>query len=162
MQDLFALSKHLLRSLIERCSPTSSAHLRKVASIVGHLSLEEADCLYRLAPRVAEGCIIETGTFRGRSTVALVLGFQHGYGAPVYTLDPHEPFTGELGGQFGPQDRVAFLKNMLCTNCASDVRLVNLSSEAVTPGWQTPVGLIWIDGDHSYCLSRRQRPQSGP
>jgi hypothetical protein len=44
---------------------------------------------------------------------------------------------------------------MLGTKCYENVRLVNLSSEIVTPGWSEPVGLLWIDGDHSYEGVRR-------
>jgi MMP 1-O-methyltransferase len=29
------------------------------------------------------------------------------------------------------------------------VRLVNLSSEVVCGGWTRPIGLLWIDGDHT-------------
>ena len=35
------------------------------------------------------------------------------------------------------------------------MRLVNLSSEQVTPGWTRRVRLLWIDGDHSYEGVRR-------
>jgi hypothetical protein len=35
------------------------------------------------------------------------------------------------------------------------VRLVNLSSEVVCEGWTRPVGLLWIDGDHTLDGVRR-------
>ncbi len=131
------------------------AHLRAVARAEGMISLEEADLLYRLAGGVdGAGCIVEVGSFRGRSTVALALGAAP-VSSPVFAIDPHEPFTGILGGEFGPKDRAAFFKAMLRTRCYEHVRLVNLSSEIVTPGWRTPVSLLWIDGDHSYEGVRR-------
>jgi predicted O-methyltransferase YrrM len=44
---------------------------------------------------------------------------------------------------------------MLRVGVVEDVRLVNLSSEVVSPGWKRPVGLLWIDGDHSLEGTRR-------
>ena len=114
------------------------------------LSLDEARLLHRLAGNVATGCVVEVGSFRGRSTVALALGSMSGQSVPVYAIEPHEPFHGRLGGEFGPEDRGAFYQTMLDTGCYTIVRLVNLSTEVVTPGWKQPVGLLWIDGDHSY------------
>jgi hypothetical protein len=121
-----------------------------IESAEGMIDLEEALLLYRLASEVAEGCIVEVGAYRGRSAVALGLGSLDGHGAPVYSFDPHETFTGILGRSFGADDRAAYYRTMLQTSCYRIVRLVNLSSEIVAPQWMLPVGLLWIDGDHRY------------
>jgi hypothetical protein len=118
-------------------------------------SFEEASLLYRLAKETKNGCIIEVGSYRGRSTVALGRGSLDGHRAAVYAVDPHEEFVGILGGRFGPEDRAAFFRAMLDTGCYQVVRLVNLSSEVVAPNWTRPVGLLWIDGDHTYEGVRR-------
>jgi len=121
-----------------------------VADVEGWLALEEAAVLFRLARRVITGAVVEVGSYRGRSTVALAQGVAAGgHSVPVFAIEPHEPFTGVLGGQFGPADRTAFFQNMLTTGCCEYVRLVNLSSEIITCGWQLPVALLWIDGDHA-------------
>lgn len=99
--------------------------------------------------------IIEVGSFRGKSTVALSIGSREGHNAPVYAIDPHEEFKGPFGGIFGPQDRAVFFRNMLSTDSFQNVRLVNLSSEVIAPGWDKEVGFLWIDGDHSYEGVRR-------
>ena len=128
-------------------------HLRAVHGVEGMITLEEADLLFRLAAQAdGSGCIVEVGSFRGRSTVALAQGAAC---SPVFAIEPHEPFTGELGGEFGSEDRAAFFRAMLKSSCYERVRLVNLSSEIVTAGWREPVTLLWIDGDHSHAGVRR-------
>lgn len=116
----------------------------------GMTSFKEVSLLYELAKQARNGCIVEVGSYRGRSTVALGLGSMHGNRVPVFAIEPHEDFRGVLGGQFGPEDRGAFFQAMLDTACYQVVRLVNLSSEVVAAQWTKPVGLLWIDGDHSY------------
>lgn len=117
--------------------------------------MEEAELLYHLAREAAGGCIVEVGSYRGRSTVALALGAADGARAPVYAIEPHETFVGALGGEFGPRDRAAFFRTMLRTGCYRNVRLVNLTSEVVASGWHLPIALLWIDGDHTYEGVRR-------
>jgi hypothetical protein len=124
---------------------------RRHPKIEGMIGDQEAALLTRLASEVEEGCIVEIGSYRGMSTMALAKGAR----VPVYAIEPHEHFQGVLGGMFGPADRRAFFENMLRAGVVEQVRLVNLSSEVVTPGWQLPVGLLWIDGDHRYAAVRR-------
>ncbi len=121
----------------------------------GSISLEEAFLLYELAENLEKGCIVEVGSYRGRSTVALGRGSLDGNQVPVFAIDPHEKFTGILGGQFGPEDRGAFYKAMLDSSCFYVVRLINLSSEKISPNWDKKISLLWIDGDHSYEGVRR-------
>jgi hypothetical protein len=125
--------------------------LRRQSKPEGMIGDLEAVLLSRLASEVEEGCIVEIGSWRGMSTIALARGAR----VPVYAIEPHEHFVGVLGGVFGPDDRRAFFENLLEAGVVEQVRLVNLSSEVVTPGWQLPVGLLWIDGDHRYEAVKR-------
>ena len=70
-------------------------------------------------------------------------------------MEPHADYTGFYGGKFGGEDRAAFFQAMLNLGLAQTVRLVNLSSEVVAPGWTCPVSLLWVDGDHRYEGVRR-------
>jgi predicted O-methyltransferase YrrM len=121
----------------------------------GMTSFEEAKFLYELAREVRSGCIVEVGAYRGRSTVALGRGSLDGYRVPVFTIEPHQTFTGVLGGRFGPADAGAFHRAMLETGCYHVVRLVSLTSEQIVRDWRSPVALVWIDGDHRYEGVRR-------
>lgn len=124
--------------------------LDQVLGVEGMLSRAEIEALMDLAAEVrSPHCIVEVGSYRGRSATALALGARRGEGAPIFAIEPHECFTGVLGGEFGPPDRVAFFRNMLQAGVVEQVRLVNLSSEAVSPGWSRPIGLLWLDGDHT-------------
>ena len=128
---------------------------RFLRSVEGFTSLAECRLLYDLARRVERGCIVEVGAYRGRSTVALGRGSLDGHRVPVFTLEPHAPFTGVLGARFGPADAGAFHRAMAATGCYHVVRLLALTSAEVAPGWRHPVELLWIDGDHRYAAVRR-------
>ena len=119
------------------------------------ISFDEAILLYRLANEVSDGCIVEVGSYRGRSTVALGRGSLDGSKAPVYAFDPHEEFTGIGGRRFGPHDRASFYRAMLETACYKAVRLIGLSSELVAPSWSRQIGMLFIDGDRSYGAVKR-------
>jgi predicted O-methyltransferase YrrM len=124
--------------------------LAPLLELDGATSPEVLRHLFELAQCVRDGCIVEVGSWRGRSTAALALGSQRAYRVPVYAIEPHEEFRGIGGAEFGSADRVVFFQNMLRVGTLDVVRLVNLSSEYVTRSWPMPVGLLWIDGDHRY------------
>jgi predicted O-methyltransferase YrrM len=130
--------------------PQASDYAGIVAGLEGWLYDEEVELLYRLASGVSSGAIVEIGSYRGKSTVALALGSRDHHGVPVYAIDPHETFTGVMGFEFRPGDRTAFLRNILRCEVSEIVRLVNLPSRVAAGGWNQPVGLLWIDGDHRY------------
>lgn len=125
-------------------------------AVEGHLSEAEAGALARLAaavPRDAQ--IVEIGSYRGRSTIALALGSRSGAGASVYAVDPHVEFTGPLGGRFGPADRQAFYRNLADAGLGDLVALVALESVAAARAWDAPrVGLLFVDGDHTAAAVR--------
>ncbi len=116
----------------------------------GMVSFDEAMLLYCLARESKNGCIVEVGSYRGRSTVFLGKGSIDGFNTPVYAIDPHKSFIGVLGGVFGPKDRTAFYRAMLENECSDIVSLINLSSEQFSKSWSEKISLLWIDGDHSY------------
>jgi len=131
----------------------SSMLLRAVPdfeTIDGWLKAEEAELLFAAAASVRSGCIVELGSYRGRSTVALCAGSVAGGKVPVFAVEPHEHFVGIKGGVFGAGDRRAFFKTMLTTRFANIVRLINTTSQVISPGWDKPVSLLFIDGDHRY------------
>lgn len=132
-------------------TPESVAEAVAVAARVeGWMPEPELDALVRLAAAVEAGHkIVEVGTYRGRSSVALALGARLGNGAAVYTFDPHLPFQGLLGGRFSEADQEAKFRNLLDTGVAAEVLASSIDSRIAAAGWpDADVGLLLVDGDH--------------
>lgn len=123
---------------------------RAISPVEGWLAREEAELLYRAARHARAGRIVEVGAYRGRSTVALALGSRHGAGLPVYSVDPHAPWIGPGGGQYGPADREAFYRTVLSTDIAALSHLVGLRSVEAARAIDGPLAVLFIDGDHRY------------
>lgn len=128
----------------------SKDELELVLSIPGSTDENELSLLYDLAKYNISGCIVEVGSAKGKSTVALAMGSKKGNGVKVYAIEPHDYFKGILGGNFTPQNRKMFFESVIKSGTWDIINLVNLTSEIVAPGWREPVGLLFIDGDHSF------------
>src|SRR5580700_2379061 len=124
--------------------PSAQEDIDKIMSVEGSISADEARLLYTAAQTVRDGCIVEIGSYLGRSTAALALGTSAGFYVPVYAIDPHEDFRGILASnfRFGPSDRTHFMQNMLLVEVTEIVRPVSLSSEYVTSSWPDAVALL--------------------
>ena len=127
--------------------------LRHVEQTEGWLSLDEAIELKQIASEVDQGVIVEVGSYRGRSAIALAAGARDG--VPVFAIDPHELSVESESLTYGPADRAAFYEAMLRSGASQKVRLLNASSETLAPAWPQRVGMLWIDGDHTYEGVRR-------
>lgn len=118
--------------------------------VEGWLPLEGAQYLSDCA-RQAEQAIVEIGAFRGRSTISLCHGIhQSRQGGQVYSIEPHLKFTGAFGGEFGPQDREIYFKNLHESGLAKYAALVGLTSVEAAEGWSRKIDVLFIDGDHRY------------
>ncbi|APH72669.1 hypothetical protein BSQ44_15845 [Aquibium oceanicum] len=109
--------------------------------------------LAKYAAAVDDGDIVEIGSYKGKSAVALAYGMRRVLSrgrTRLYCIDPHETFTGQLGGKFGVEDRRDFFKVMLETGIYQDAALINMPSDQVALSWTRPIGLLFIDGDHRY------------
>lgn len=137
----------------QHAATAAPAYLDAVEQTEGWLSLDEAELLHDLAAAVTQGVIVEVGAYRGRSTIALSAGAPSG--TPVFAVDPHAEMVENGKTVYGPQDRAAFFESMVRSGAFHNVRLLNTSSEIITPGWRDPVGLLWIDGEHTYEAARR-------
>lgn len=117
--------------------------------VEGFLNPHEAGLLRDLAATAPKGgTIVELGSYRGKSTVALAMGARVSESL-VWAIDDHGSYhQGET--DFGPQDNVAFLMNIVHNGFADVVRVINLPSLHVAVVWDKPIDLIFLDANHEY------------
>jgi hypothetical protein len=126
--------------------------------IEGWLTPAQAQVLFDAAGTVAPGGqIVEIGSFRGRSTVALALGAPAG--VDIVAIDPH------AGNDRGPQeiqgyeteaagDHEAFLANLARAGVAERIRHVRAFSSDAHGEVAGAVDLLWVDGAHRFGPAR--------
>jgi hypothetical protein len=108
----------------------------------------EVDFLYRLGQvNHCAGVIVEIGSFKGKSTIALARGAAATHRGLVYAVDPHriQPEEGYL-----EDTEAEFLANIKNGGVEKHVVPMIMTSEAAAKQWDKPVRVLWIDGDHRY------------
>ena len=121
--------------------------------LAGLITHDEVDCLYQLGQfNGCEGSIVEIGSWKGRSTIALARGAAQTHKEKVYAIDPHSILLEE---GYLEDTRAEFLANIQRAGVAAQVVPMIMSSEEAARGWSKPLRLLWIDGDHRYESTRR-------
>lgn len=113
---------------------------------------EEGLVLADLASRVEPGhAIVEVGSYQGKSTCYLAAGAVAGHGAHVYAFDPWG-LAGNPPGRHGYNDaaRAAFDAHVDACGLSGQITATQAFSAAAADDWDGPIGLLFIDGDHSY------------
>lgn len=128
--------------------------LQITLEVEGMLADQEAASLIASASKAAHN-IVEIGSWRGRSTIALALGSLMGDGVPVWAIDPHEPYyaAGKNGAyQFEPVDRFYFMQNLVRAgeDVCSVVKPVSLPGHEAAARWWRRVDVIFFDGSHTF------------
>ena len=99
----------------------------------------------------AKGTILEIGSFKGKSTVGLAsIAARYGLGK-VVTVDPHTAPSvtdPDLQGQASSWDD--FRATLRKAGVEAAVEVHRAFSRDVARGWDRPIRLLWIDGDHTY------------
>jgi predicted O-methyltransferase YrrM len=121
----------------------------------GQTSAEELGLLVDLASKVEAGkTIVEIGSFRGRSAVAMALASQANK-IKLFAVDSYETAYAKKRNTNGSNSRVfhrdIFMLNLVLSGAASSTYCINLNSiEAASVMISTKIGFLFIDGDHSY------------
>jgi len=122
--------------------------LQDVYDAPGMLTYGEVDCLYRLGQiNHCQGVIVEIGSWKGKSTIALARGAAKVHNEKIYAIDPHAVQPEE--GYF-EDTRADFLANIKKAGVEDRVVPMIMTSEEAARGWNQPIRLLWIDGDHRY------------
>ncbi len=127
--------------------------LEQVEAVEGWLAPAEAEFLIRAAARCSgRGAIVEIGSWKGKSTVALASGSMLGKGVGVWSVDPHEPTRLTPGMPASSLQELQ--RNLEHAGVAEIVVPLVTTSQQAARNWNQPVELIFIDGDHSYASVR--------
>jgi MMP 1-O-methyltransferase len=124
---------------------------KDVASIKGFLAPSEGRFLYETARDISgEECIVEIGSFKGRSTICIGKGASDGHGAKVYAVDPHSLSSEEYVRLYEGEDTFKeFLENLQKAGVSSLVTPVKEASlDAARTFAGGPIGLLFIDASH--------------
>lgn len=123
---------------------------KRLKNVNGQLLDPEMIELYNIASKTPKDtCIVEIGSYQGKSTLLIAFGTQKGNNNKLYAIDPHLEFTGVNGGKFGPNDLQKKYKNITKYYEGDNVFVVALKSNQIC-NWEQPIGMLFIDGDHSY------------
>jgi len=126
----------------------SIKELQDVYLVRGMLTFDEVDCLYRLGQiNHCNGVIVEIGSYKGKSTIALARGAAKTHNAKIYAIDPHKPLPEE---GYSEDTEAAFMANIKNAGVEGQVVPMIMTSAQAAEGWNQPIRLLWIDGDHRY------------
>jgi predicted O-methyltransferase YrrM len=122
------------------------------ADVEGWLTPAQAQALAAAARRAAPGeRIVEIGSFRGKSTIALASAA--GDGVEIVAIDPHlgawrEPHRTSEDADLGQADVEAFHANLRAAGVAGRVRHVRRFSGEALGDVDGEVAVLFIDGAH--------------
>jgi MMP 1-O-methyltransferase len=122
--------------------------LEDVYHLPGMLTPAEVDCLFHLGQfNQRQGVIVEIGSWKGKSTVALARGSAKKNAEKIYAIDPHSVLPEE--GYF-EDTKSEFLANVARARVEDRVVPMIMTSQEAAKSWNRPIRLLWIDGDHRY------------
>jgi hypothetical protein len=130
----------------------TNAAWEKARNVEGYIGEREFRALCMLAAAPPQGGVnVEIGSFKGKSTIGLAsIASTFGLG-DVVSIDPHnapsetDPDLSESGTSFHD-----FQTALTQAGLLDRVEAHRAPSREVAVGWNRPIRLLWIDGDHTY------------
>lgn len=156
MLDRFRLKAALIWDIFD---PSPLGHYRRLSRPVdGWLTRGEEAVLFRLARGVPrDECIVELGSWFGRSAILLGGGSRHGNRAPVFALDLFraagcaQELLEQRAGNEAQDFWNRFHRNLGAAGLEQHVTAIRGETAELGSHWAGPaVGLLFIDADHSY------------
>jgi len=134
-----------LNEIVERVLQSS----RGVPGFLGENESRFLAMVAACAP--ADGAIVEIGSYKGKSTVLLASVAEH-YGlGRVVAIDPHTaPSITDPKIAPGASTFDEFVGSVRSAKLEEQVEMHRSFSRDAAIGWNRPIRLLWIDGDHTY------------
>ena len=118
---------------------------QEILAIPTHMTVKERRVLFDCARTLPPGsCVVEIGSYLGASTACLAAGVA-GNGGHVFAIDP----WNNHGMSEGPRDTFAEFRQNIARFDKTVTPLRGWSAD-VAQTFDTPIDLLFIDGDHSY------------
>ena len=152
----YALSRILpdpmLRGLrtIRDISPSGNAWRHIQAERISFMSGlgDSSNLLYGIVRSMKPSVCLEIGSARGRSTCYIAMALKENGRGTLYAVDPH---TETEWNDHSSRDTYEILQQNLETlDLSAQVQVLREFSEEVARSWESPIDLLFIDGDHSY------------
>lgn len=120
--------------------------------IEGWLTDKEGQFLYKIAKQCSgRGVIVEIGSWKGKSTIWLGKGSKNGNNVKIYAIDPH---TGSYELKKRVDDNIwtfkEFRENIKNADVDDIIIPIVKTSEEAVKDWNTPIEILFIDGNHEY------------
>lgn len=130
---------------------TTMTDLATLADLDGLITPEIGQALYELARDVpADQAVVELGSYKGRSTCYLAAGARDGDGPPVYAVDAWDPGLTGWCRWIAPATLEEFEAQLRAKKLWSRVTPVRSLTVPAAAGYTgKPIGLLFIDADHS-------------
>ncbi len=108
-----------------------------------------AQLLYSMVRLIQPEVVVEIGSARGKSTCCLALACKDNGRGKVYAIDPH--MKNPWSDHQTTGDNLEFLLGKVKAYGLQDqVEVIRAISPDAAKGWNRPIDLIFIDGDHTY------------
>jgi Methyltransferase domain len=116
--------------------------LDDVYHLPGMLTPAEVDCLFQLGQfDQRQGVIVEIGSWKGKSTVALARGSAKKTHEKIYAIDPHSILPEE---RYFEDTKSEFLANVARAGVKDRLIPMIMTSQEAAKGWHQPIRLLWI------------------
>lgn len=97
------------------------------------------------------GVLVEIGSFKGKSTIALAKIAERLELGPVVSIDPHtSPSETDPDLQQESSSFDEFLRTLQTAAIEKQVEVHRAASRDAARGWNRQIRMLWIDGDHTY------------